>query len=638
MYNAAYTVASLLILIFLSLHHRRNAGSATVGFSLFPVLVIYAFVLAAFDIVCVVTANDPDVPTAWVSVCVTAYTVLEMCMPLLFVAYLPQALGGFTLSELRRFRVLFAPAAILVLLIIFVNPRNGFLFSIDDAHRYLIGPQGYLLELCSGFYLLVASAIVIDNRRSVERHRLLSMMLMIVIAILGTFAQIVFWHYRLVVFTYTFIILEMYMSFQIPEKHYDSLTQLLNREAFERTAQRMLRKTRGRTYTLICTNISEFKAINALHGREKGDEVLSALAHILRSSLGMDSVVGRLRADQFSFCIPTDELDMEKLLADTSADRMRDLFDFSVHVVFGIYRIADPSMPVSRMCDLARLALDEITDTRLCRTAYYDESRGEAFLVAHRITESLDQSIERRYFEVYLQPIIALEDGSIAAAEALVRWNNPDLGFLRPDTFIPLFERNGLISKVDAFVWEETCIHLRNQLTDGLPAVPVSVNLSRADLEPGLGDRIIALVAKHDLPPEMIRFEITETIYSECLEQVKALTDQLHEHGFEIMLDDFGSGLSSLSMLQSTRFDYVKFDRLFLADITTDERKRTVTELMIELCKRLGMPVIAEGIETAEQSALLRELGATYTQGYYFSRPLPPSDYDALLGKMAVRD
>ena len=216
-----------------------------------------------------------------------------------------------------------------------------------------------------------------------------------------------------------------------------------------------------------------------------------------------------------------------------------------------------------------------------------------------------------------------------------MRWYHPTEGIIPPSSFIPVFERNGFVTEVDAFVWEEVCRYLRNCLDQHKRVVPISANMSRINLQdPHICEKILAITKKYDIDPELLHLEITESAYAEAREQLLTVVSKLKQSGFKILLDDFGSGYSSLNIIKELSFDILKIDRDFITHIEDTERGGSVLGSVIRLARRLGVSTIAEGVETEEQFKYLRGIGCDAIQGYYFSKPLPLPDFDDMVLKL----
>ena len=419
-------------------------------------------------------------------------------------------------------------------------------------------------------------------------------------------------------------------------QHYievDSLTGLLRREAFYKKAAELMHANPYVTYAIIYLDISCFKVINDLFHIDTGNLILKTTANYFRRTInpavGLSS---RIEADHFVLCVPQDTLNMERLIREL--DITIQSLNISHNILFyaGVYTVVDISLPVDQMCDRAGMALRKIKGHYVTRFAYYDASLRERMLKEQMIVRDMDFALKDNQFTIFLQPIYNSESREIVSAEALVRWFHPDNGMISPGYFIPVFERNGFIVRLDRFVWEAACKFLRGQLNAGKPVVPVSVNVSRLNFYSfDLVIFLLNLIKKYDLEPWMLKLEVTESAYTDNPQQLSSIIRQFKEIGFPVLMDDFGSGYSSLNMLKNLQFDVLKVDMAFVREIEHSERARKILKMIIELAKSLGMGVVTEGVETQTQLDYITEMGVVDIQGYYFSKPLPVKDFIALV-------
>ena len=413
---------------------------------------------------------------------------------------------------------------------------------------------------------------------------------------------------------------------------YDRLTRLYSKEFFFQKAQEILVRNPGKAYNIVCSNIVNFKLYNDTFGIPAGDRLLINFAAGIAEYLGEEGVAGRYTADRF-VCLQERGRETAQR---TIRERMRRAGtpedQRNVEVKWGIYEIVDRSVPIEYMCDRAMLAADSIKGQYNQSIAIYDDILRRKLLREQSITSTMESALAGNQFTVYFQPKYRASDSRLCGAEALVRWIHPEWGFMSPGEFIPLFEKNGFISKLDQFVWERTCQLLRLWQGKGYPPLPISVNVSRADVyQSDLADFLLALTKKYGVDPKLLHLEITESAYPENSKQIISMVDQLRSRGFIIEMDDFGSGYSSLNMLSQLRLDVLKLDMKFIQNETAQNSDRGILRLMVEMAHRMNLSVVAEGVETQQQLSRLQEIGCDYVQGYLFSKPLPQEEYDILL-------
>lgn len=407
---------------------------------------------------------------------------------------------------------------------------------------------------------------------------------------------------------------------------HDALTGITNREAFYQRTAELLRRARDTSFVILVMDIDRFKVINDLFGKEVGDRVLIAIAKGLERTLRNIGTCARMEADHFVACFPLKYLDMDRIVRLMDHALKRQNIDYHISMSFGIYQVRNINVPVHHMCDRAMMALKTVKGNAVRRYAVYDDHLRQSLLDENAILEDMEEALAERQFEIYLQPIFNAGNQHPVSAEVLVRWRHPVKGLLSPSTFVPLFERNGFIAKLDHYVWERACELLAVWKTQDY-SLPLSVNISRVDLyNPNLCALLLELLQKHGLSPAQLRLEITESAYAEDL---AVSIDRLRSAGFAILMDDFGSGYSSLNVLMDMPVDALKLDMRFLAKLNTNPRAASILTSVVRMAKWLHMPVIAEGVETWDQLSFLRSIGCDHVQGYLFARPMTTAEYAA---------
>lgn len=410
----------------------------------------------------------------------------------------------------------------------------------------------------------------------------------------------------------------------------DAATGLLGKEAFFDEAAAYLRHSGARDVSIVCFDVDHFKLFNDLHGLDCGDELLRYLGRALALRFSPDGAqpLARLAADTFALCATGIRPErVERILVDISSECPNGI---DAIVRAGVYRIEDPASPVSIMCDRAVIALRTVKGSYFDRVALYDPGMREALVLEREVVAGIETALREDRIELFLQPKCNIRTGKIVGAEALARWRHPERGIVAPGEFIPLIERNGLVCSLDLRVWEKTAAWIRGLIDEGVQPVPVSVNVSRADIYlVDVAAELHALVERYGIEPSLIEVEITESAYSERPDRIVAAFDELAERGFTVLMDDFGSGYSSLNMLKDINVDVLKIDMRFLD--RDDRRSKDIMESVIRMARWLDLPVIAEGVETREQVNFLLDVGCSYAQGYYYARPMEAAAFEALL-------
>ena len=414
----------------------------------------------------------------------------------------------------------------------------------------------------------------------------------------------------------------------------DYITGLYTREFFFEYGQRRESFNPGQKLDAVVIDLDRFHVINELYGRNFGNQVLKTVADAVSSfASGCNGIASREEKDVFFIlCHHNDSYDglVEGIKA--GLRQLRSGIRFNPRV--GVLPDVDPSVSLLLQFDKARNACNT-RRTGSGSVSFYSEEMHRKELLEERLLNEMQTALDEKQFEVWYQPKFAVqgEKPVLKSAEALVRWRHPELGMISPGVFIPLFEKSGLIDRLDRYVWTESAAQVRRWRDKGLP-VSVSVNVSRIDLfDSRIGETLTGILEKNGLGFRDIFLEITESAYSEDASQLIEAIASLHDAGFCIEMDDFGSGYSSLKSLAEMPVDIIKLDMSFIRRIHENKTTFRMVELAVEMAKSLGAPVVAEGVENEEQYRLLRQIGCDYIQGYYFSKPLPVADFEAFSEK-----
>lgn len=415
---------------------------------------------------------------------------------------------------------------------------------------------------------------------------------------------------------------------------YDPLTGVYRREHFIQRVESTLKNNPDKAYTLFLTNIVGLKYYNEIFGEQMGNEVLKAQTVLSKSMKNECIYFGRVSGNEFAALIETDKFDENDLLS--NAMTIQKHFSnnlYQPHIHMGIYHILKEE-PIAIMLDKAAMAIESLQSTFGTCYAYYTKGMLEKSLHEKRVLSEFEHALEKGQFCFYLQPLVS-KDGVCLGAEALVRWNHPDRGLIFPGDFIPVLEHTGLIWKLDQFIWEEAVKKLQEWQTQYRTVKSISVNISSKDFYYlDLYQVFTSLVEKYQVPPQYLKLEITETAFLENTQKQLALIARLQEYGFDIEIDDFGSGFSSLNLLKDIKANIIKIDMSFLGKTENVQRSWTILNSIMELAARIGMETITEGVETLEQMTQLKQIGCHMFQGYYFSKPIPVEEFETKFYKL----
>lgn len=410
------------------------------------------------------------------------------------------------------------------------------------------------------------------------------------------------------------------------------LTGLYFPDSFMKESRHFIEQAAPNEFCMIAIDIQHFRLFNKFHGRPAGDKLLRHIADCLEALRGQyGGVTGYFEGDNFCIIMPWQTELIDQLWEDI---RMGiDVLGGAVGVApsFGVSPIDDPQLPPEMFYDRATLALSQVTGRK--HIACYDPKMEDNLEDEMRLLVEITEALDRDEFTFYAQPQCDIFTGKVVGAESLVRWRHSTKGMIPPGKFVPVMERGGLIYLLDQRVWEKVCQWLRSWIDRGYQPVPISINISRIDIMSlDVPAYLTQLLEKYDLPAKYIKAEITESAYAEEDSLINSTVDRLREAGFLVMMDDFGSGYSSLNMLKSIAVDVLKIDMRFLEISEEEEQKGIgILESIVNMARLMGLPIIVEGVETLQQENVLRNMGCRYTQGYYYFKPLPIDQFENLL-------
>lgn len=414
--------------------------------------------------------------------------------------------------------------------------------------------------------------------------------------------------------------------------NYDSLTKAYNRYGFYKNAQKLIKEHTDTEYCLILSDIKSFKLINEIYGENIADKILIDEVNIIRQKMKGNSVLGRLNGDIIAMVIPKEYLsekefsDMIKLLSDRYSNK-----NFRLHIYLGVYYIKDVNETIRQMVDKVSLVIMKSKGNMSNYILYYDENSYRNDIFKQQLIGEFETALNENQFCMYLQPQTD-KDGNMLGAEALIRWNHPNMGLIMPGAFIECFEDAGLIYRLDNYIWEEAAKQLKIWKDSGYNYY-ISVNISAKDFyHIDVYQTFKNLVSKYGIDTDKLHIEITETALSEDKQAAHKTIERLHDEGFIIEIDDFGSGYSSFNFLKDVCADVIKIDRVFLKKSSHEERGEQILRSIISLSHDIGMDVITEGVENVDQLSMLAKMNCDWFQGYYFSKPIAVGDFEEKYG------
>ncbi len=413
----------------------------------------------------------------------------------------------------------------------------------------------------------------------------------------------------------------------------DEVTNLLTKKPFLAKAQELIDKKKDITWCVASIDIDHFKLFDEWYGREAGDMLLAKIGAILKEDeKEFGGVAGYFGQDDFSILIPYERQNIELLFEDIKSVITDSGYSVGFLPAIGV-SVIEEGLSLLDAFDKASIATSEAKSDIRKRIYFYDIKMHKAVDKENKILSDFMIALKNDELEFYLQPQCRLSTGKIVGAESLARWIKKDGTVVYPNDFVPILEKYGFITELDSILWEKVCVWLRKWIDAGHKPVPISLNVSRADIFTiDVFKFFTDLVNKYKLDPKLLKLEITESAYAENSEVIGELVSNLRESGFAVLMDDFGSGYSSLNMLSNLKVDAIKLDALFL-DIKMNELSKGVhiLESVINMAKVINIPIIVEGVEVKGQRDFLEELGCRYVQGYYYYKPMPVADFEKII-------
>ncbi|HBF7899361.1 EAL domain-containing protein [Clostridioides difficile] len=419
--------------------------------------------------------------------------------------------------------------------------------------------------------------------------------------------------------------------------YYDSLSGIKNKEKFRKDSMYILKNYYQDNFYLVQLDVNKFKYINEMFGYSEGNKILIHISQVLNNNTNKYEICARMDNDHFILliaCNTEDELlnRLSKINKEICNLITTNSSKYKIVMSSGIYKITkkDDIKKIDLLIDRANIAAKSKKEKYEHSYSFFNEDTRNRLYKEKRLEDNMNKALEKGEFIVYYQPKYSLGDvNEIEGAEALIRWNSPEFGFISPIDFIPLFEKNGFIVNIDMFVFEEVCKTLNKWINKGYTPIPISVNLSRVHLyRDNFIENITDLISKYNISPEFIELELTESVVFDNLNILIDIMKKIKEIGFLISMDDFGSGYSSLNLLKDLSFDILKLDRGFLIETTDTKRGKIIISKIVEMAKAIDIKVICEGVETYEQVEFLKEIGCDKVQGYLFAKPMVLDEFE----------
>ena len=405
----------------------------------------------------------------------------------------------------------------------------------------------------------------------------------------------------------------------------------------DKASELLMKLPKDKKYSLIYTNVRGFRAINDIFGEQSGDIAIFQIRDAIRKYLN-PIILGRLEADHYVLIAEDDKITDEAMTRLSHRMFTKGSKDYHFDLCMGIVPIEDRTESIRLLIDRAVLVEKKISGNGGRTFARYDSNLQINYIMDRMLSSDMDISLENGEFKVYYQPVVNAKSKKIVSAEALIRWQHHNLGMVGPGRFIPLFEETGQISAIDRFIASHVLEFNKKRDITGRKIVPCAVNLSRIDFyDSRLLYDILAYIYNDKNTERYIKFEVTESAYAVMESSALEFLNALHSKNIQILLDDFGSGMSSLSTLESFNFNIVKLDMGFIRKINISKKAEAIIKSTIRMSHSLGSKVVAEGVEDESQYQFLKDAGCDMIQGYYFYKPMPEEEFVKLLNEQQKR-
>ena len=498
-------------------------------------------------------------------------------------------------------------------------------YRLGDHMEYAVY---YPLEISGCYIMTMTDMSLLDSAVSEHTKNLRLSSAIALLLLLALLAVIIYW------------VMRRFRELKKEEERFlelvnvDELTGLYTKRGFESHARQALDIIpEDKCCAMVSFEIVAFRSFNALYGFDKGDELLSRIAEVARSYMKPNEVCGHLFADRFAWLMYGESIEEIKATLERAYYTIKET-QLPFFLCSGVYEISDRGMLISSMMDKASVAKETVKGNFSLGIAVYDDSMLECQLEDAELVANMINGLNNGEFVDFYQAKYRTDSETVAGAEALVRWKKPNGEIIPPGRFIALFEKNGFIRKLDFYMLERVCLMLKERMEKNEELVPISVNFSRVHIyDSGFPETVREIVKKSGVPEKYIEIELTESAFFNETDALNDAVNRLHKYGFSVAIDDFGSGYSSLNMLKDVSVDVLKIDMRFLEGFERGGKVGTVVTSVVRMAKWLGIPVVAEGVETKEQVEFLRSLGCDMVQGYFFARPIARGDFEKLLNK-----
>lgn len=512
------------------------------------------------------------------------------------------------------------------------NELHHLIFYFDSRRIYRMGRMIFLLYAVYLLYFILIAVKVYRHRVRLGRTICITVAAMMCYLTALQILQLFFTNMLLQGISCSTTLIYLMTIVYMVDNHYDDVTGIHNKSAFFNASREIMKFHADETYLIVRMDIINFQDVNEQFGYKSGDAVLKHIAQFLQRNMSDGCELGYLGADDFAACIPEKEFmvyamhsDIKMLLPDVSAN-----YDLMYSV--GIYRVKDKKMDISLMLDRAEFALMQMQKNCREHLLYFDDDMERKFLIEKYMVHEMYHALNNNCFEICIQPIISADTHDIVSGEAILRWHDSRYGIIPDELFRPLFERNAFITEIDKYIIERVCRYVSGRKAKGGSTCPISVNVTKADIQDYyFVDTVERILSEYGMTAEDIVFEVTERAFDGMDSQIIANVRKMHDLGYRITMDDFGSGYSNFNNFSRMPVDMVKADISFITDMEQSQKGITVMQNIIRMTRDLEVPMIIDGVDNENQYKFLKQMDCERLQGFYFSRPVSLDKFSDML-------
>lgn len=627
-YIVHYDVAALVIIITVLVHYSYKKTISTNKTKIFATLVWAILVTTILDIVTAIYINDPSKIPIGINYVINKiyYFSVYVQIPLLYYLYIVIATTN-NKKKLMKNKLIYLPALLSTILILITDfTRAVFYF---ENNEFIYGKYRIVLYIVAGFYILISIVQTIKHRKMLSRRQETSIYFFTVAIIIGVLVQFIDKRLLLVQFSISIAALLLYLSLENPDDYSDKQLGTYNKMAFKEICKESV--VNEQPFKMLVIRLQGVKYINEIMGSESVDSIVRQVADFLVST-SKDVQLFKLSDVKFALYSTKEDLNWEEII-----QNIKDRFDrpfeaagvqTALSEVMCIISYPDKLTSAEHILDMIEYSLKKAITLGDSAVVYADEQILESGRRENKIIQIMREALRNRTFEVYYQPIYSVEKKHYTSVEALIRLRSEELGFISPDEFIPLAEKNGMILEIGEFVFREVCkfISTKKLWEKGIEYIDVNLSVVQC-MEETLHERLIKIMDEYKLEYKYINLEITETAAVMSSETLKSNMDNLMDKGIKFSLDDYGTGFSNTSSLINYKFHTIKIDKSMVWAAMEDKKAMCALEYTIGMVKAMNMELVAEGVENQEQADKLAELGCDFFQGYYYSRPVCREDF-----------